>query len=83
MIKSWRMRGAGSVAWRLRERTVGFLVGMSGGRIWEDHNEMGVREIVEDGMDKIDFAQDKDQWRALVNTIMNLRGYTKCWEILE
>jgi hypothetical protein len=26
-----------------------------------------------EGMDWIDLAQDRDQWRALVNTIMNLR----------
>jgi hypothetical protein len=26
-----------------------------------------------DGMDWIDQAQDRDQWRALVNTVMNLR----------
>jgi hypothetical protein len=26
-----------------------------------------------DGMDWIDLAQDRDQWRALVNTAMNLR----------
>jgi hypothetical protein len=44
---------------------------------------MGVREIVWDGMGKIDLAQDKDQWRALVSTIMNLRDYIKCWKILE
>jgi hypothetical protein len=30
-------------------------------------------EIEWDGMDWIDLAQDKDQWRALVNTAMNLR----------
>jgi hypothetical protein len=26
-----------------------------------------------DGIDWIDLAQDKDQWRAPVNTVMNLR----------
>jgi hypothetical protein len=28
-------------------------------------------------------AQDKYQWRALVNTILNLRAKIKCWEVLE
>jgi hypothetical protein len=32
-----------------------------------------LREIKWGGMDWIDLAQDKDQWRALVNTVMNLR----------
>jgi hypothetical protein len=31
------------------------------------------REIEWGGMDWIYLAQDKDQWRALVNTVMNLR----------
>jgi hypothetical protein len=34
---------------------------------------MDLREIGWGGMDRIDLAQDRDQWRALVNTIMNLR----------
>jgi hypothetical protein len=32
-----------------------------------------VREIGWDGIDWIDVAQDRDRWRALVNTVMNLR----------
>jgi hypothetical protein len=32
-----------------------------------------IREIGLGGTDWIDVAQDKDQWRALVNTVMNLR----------
>jgi hypothetical protein len=35
--------------------------------------KMDVREIGWDGMDWIDLAQDRDRWRALVNTVMNLR----------
>jgi hypothetical protein len=30
-------------------------------------------EIGWDGIDWIELAQDRDQWRALVNTVMNLR----------
>jgi hypothetical protein len=32
-----------------------------------------LREIGWGGMDWIDLAQDRDQWKALVNTVMNLR----------
>jgi hypothetical protein len=39
---------------------------------WVDDNKMGLREIW-DGVDWIDQAQDRDQWRALENTVMNLR----------
>jgi hypothetical protein len=34
---------------------------------------MDLREIGWDGIDWIDRAKKRDQWRALVNTIMNLR----------
>jgi hypothetical protein len=34
---------------------------------------MDLREIVYDGVDCIELAQDRHQWRALVNTMMNLR----------
>jgi hypothetical protein len=36
-------------------------------------SKMGLREIGWDGMDWIDLAQVRDRWRALVNTVMNLR----------
>jgi hypothetical protein len=38
-----------------------------------DNIKMDLREIGWDGMDWIDLAQDRDQWRALVNAVMNLR----------
>jgi hypothetical protein len=38
-----------------------------------ENNEMDLREIGWDGMDWIDLAQDRDQWRALVNMVMNFR----------
>jgi hypothetical protein len=42
-------------------------------RRWVDNIKMDLREIGWDGMDWIDLAQDRDQWRALVNTVMNFR----------
>jgi hypothetical protein len=40
---------------------------------WVDSIKMDLREIGWDGMDWINLAQDRDQWRALVNAVMNLR----------
>jgi hypothetical protein len=34
---------------------------------------MDLRETARGGIDWIDLAQDRDQWRALVNTVINLR----------
>jgi hypothetical protein len=42
-------------------------------RRWVDNIKMDLREIGWDGVDWIDLAQDRDQWRALVNTVMNRR----------
>jgi hypothetical protein len=42
-------------------------------RRWEDNIRMDLREIGWGGMDWIDLAQDRDQCRALVNTVTNLR----------
>jgi hypothetical protein len=41
-------------------------------RRWVNNNKINLREIGWDGMDWIDLTQDRDQWRALVNTVMNL-----------
>jgi hypothetical protein len=40
---------------------------------WADNIKMDLREIGWDDIDLIDLAQDRDQWWALVNTVMNLR----------
>jgi hypothetical protein len=82
MITSWRMRWAGHVA-RMGEKGNAYriMVGTPGGkrplgiprRRWEDNIRMDLREIGWGGMDWIDLAQDRDQWKALVNMVTNLR----------
>jgi hypothetical protein len=42
-------------------------------RRWVNNIKMDLREIGFDGMIWIDVIHDRDQWRALVNTVMNLR----------
>ena len=39
---------------------------------WEDNIKMDFQEVVEGG-DWKELAQDRDRWRALVNTVMNFR----------
>jgi hypothetical protein len=74
MIKSRRMKWAGHVA-----RMERILVEKPEGirplrrRRWVDNIKMYLREIGWDGVDLSDVAQDRDQWGALVNTVMNLR----------
>ena len=41
-------------------------------RIWEDNIKMDIREVGGVG-DWMELAQDRDRWRALVNTVMNFR----------
>jgi hypothetical protein len=38
-----------------------------------DNIKMGLGEIGWDGVDWMYMAQDRDQWRALVNTVLNLQ----------
>jgi hypothetical protein len=40
---------------------------------WVNNIKMDLRELGWDGMDWIDLAKDRDQWRALVNAVVNLR----------
>jgi hypothetical protein len=42
-------------------------------RRWEDSIQMDLREVGWRGVNWIDLAQDRDRWRALVYTAMNLR----------
>jgi hypothetical protein len=82
MIKSRRMKWTGHVA-RMRETRNAYriLVGNPEGkrplgrprRRWVDNIKMDLREIGWEGRDWIELAQDRDQWRALLNTVMNLR----------
>jgi hypothetical protein len=72
MIKSRRMRWAGHVARMVGKPEGRRPLGIPKRR-WVDNIKMDLREIGWDGMDWIDLAQVRDQWRALVNTVMNLR----------
>jgi hypothetical protein len=81
-IKSRRMRWAGHVA-RMGEETNVYrvLMGKPEGKRplgrprlrWKDGIRMYLREIGRGSVDWIQLAQDRDRWRALVNTVMNLR----------
>jgi hypothetical protein len=82
MIKSRRMRWTRYVARTGAERNAyGILVGKPEGKRplgrgrcrWVENIKMDFREIGCGGMDWTDLAQDRDQWRAVMNTIMNIR----------
>jgi hypothetical protein len=82
VIKSRRMRWARHVA-RMREGggVYRLLVGRPEGkrplgrprRRWEYNIKMDLRKIGIDGTNWIQLAQDRVQWRACVNTVINLR----------
>jgi hypothetical protein len=42
-------------------------------RRWKDNSKMDLREIGIDRANWIQLAQDRVQWRAFVNTVINLR----------
>jgi hypothetical protein len=81
VIKARRMRWAGHVARMGEMRDVYILVGRPEGRRplgrprrrWEDNIMMDLREIWFGDVDWIQWAQVRDRWRAVVNTVMNLR----------
>ena len=75
VVKSRRMRWAGHVARMEEGRGVGKPEGKRPlgrpRRRWEDNIKMDLQEVgCEDWME---LAQDRDRWRALVGTVMNLR----------
>jgi len=41
---------------------------------WEDNIRMDLNEMVWDGVDWIHLTQNRDQWWAAVNMVMNLQG---------
>jgi hypothetical protein len=82
MIKSMRIRWAGHVA-RMGEKMNAYRI-LQGKleekrplqrprRRWVDNIKMDLRETGWGGMDWIDLAHDRDQWRALENTVMSVR----------
>jgi hypothetical protein len=44
---------------------------------WEDNIRMDPTEIGREGVDWIHLAQNRDQWRVLVNTVNELSGSIK------
>jgi hypothetical protein len=78
VIKAWRMRWAGHVARTGEVRgAYNILVGRRPlGRPrhrWEDNIKMDIREMEFGDVDWIHLAQDRDRWRAVANTLINLR----------
>jgi hypothetical protein len=70
-----------SISYKMHINAYRILVGKPEGkrplgrprRRWMDNIKIDLRKIEWDGVDWIDLAPDRDQWRALVNSVMNLR----------
>ena len=82
MVKSRRMRWAEHVTLMGEGRGVHrVLVGKPEGkrplggprRRWEDNIKMDLQEVGGGCGDWMELVQDRDRWRALVSTVMNLR----------
>jgi hypothetical protein len=82
IIKSRRMRWAGHVARMGAKRNAyRLLVGKPEGKRplgkprcrWVDNIRMDLREVGWDDVDLIGLAKDRNRWRALVNSVWNLR----------
>jgi hypothetical protein len=92
VTKARRMRWAGHVA-RMREKrnVYRLLVGKPEGRRplgrprrrWVDNIWMDLVEVGWGDVDWIGLAQDRDRWRAFVNSVLKLLVSIKCWETIE
>jgi hypothetical protein len=51
-------------------------------RRWVDNIRMDLGEVGWGDVDWIGLATDRNRWRALVNSVLNL-GSMKCWETIE
>jgi hypothetical protein len=52
-------------------------------RIWNDNIRTNLRAVWWEVVDWIHLAQDREEWRALVNTVMKLRVPQKVGEFLD
>jgi hypothetical protein len=86
MINSRRIRWAGFIACIEEKRNACriLVVTPEGKRLLgkprrslEDNNKMHFREIGWGGMDFIDLAEDRSQWKASANAVMNVRKFVK------
>jgi hypothetical protein len=81
IIKSRRMRWAGHVARMVKRNAYRLLVGKPEGkrplgrprRRWVDNIRMNLGEVGRGNVDWIGLAKDRNRWRAVVISVLNLR----------